>query len=654
MKIFSFLCFIICSYNVIAQNTCETSLPFCTDTVYNFPAGVNTGSAQSGPNYGCLYTQPNPAWYHLQIQDPGNIIIYMYTSPPQDIDFALWGPFSDPVSPCTAQLTASCTSCPNNTSSSSNYPYGNLVDCSYSYLPTETAHIWGAQTGEWYIMVITNYSNNPTNIIFEQQNSGQPNAGSTNCGILSPPITNNGPLCVGETLQLTANTVQGAIYYWQGPAGFTSNQQNPIITNVTMANAGTYTLSITVGTETSPPVSTIVVIHPNPTISVSNVDVCSGFNATLTASGAQTYVWSNGATTNPLVVTPSATSTYSVTGTDVNGCKNTASAVVTIHPNPDVQVVAEPSVICAGNSSTLTASGADIYTWIEIASNTNPVVVTPAVSTIYTVIGTNTATGCVKEQTVTVEVSPNPIVLFSANPTSGCEPVTVAFEDISGDSDIVQWYWQFGDGENSTIKNPTHTYNFDGSYDVELTVTNLYGCISTLKIDTLINIWAQPVADFYSVPEIGKTYSPVITFYSESIAQFWNWDFGDGNTSTMSPPVVHTYPDIEADYQVTLILSNEFGCSDTVVKIVQIIDDVLTFPNVITPNGDGYNDFFVITNGDKYPNNKLVVFNRWGKIVFEQTNYDNKWDGDSLAEGTYFYIFYYLDNAYNGSLTVIR
>jgi gliding motility-associated-like protein len=105
---------------------------------------------------------------------------------------------------------------------------------------------------------------------------------------------------------------------------------------------------------------------------------------------------------------------------------------------------------------------------------------------------------------------------------------------------------------------------------------------------------------------------------------------------------------------VTLIVFNDFGCSDTITKVIIIIDDILVFPNVITPNSDGVNDYFEITNSDKYANNVLQVFNRWGKIVFEQQNYDNKWDGGNLADGTYFYIFKYLDNVYNGSLTILR
>jgi gliding motility-associated-like protein len=87
--------------------------------------------------------------------------------------------------------------------------------------------------------------------------------------------------------------------------------------------------------------------------------------------------------------------------------------------------------------------------------------------------------------------------------------------------------------------------------------------------------------------------------------------------------------------------------------ILHTYDIDLVFPNVITPNSDGINDTFVIVNGNEIPNN-LIVFNRWGKKVFEQSNYQNDWDGGNLTEGTYYYIFYYLGKTFESSLSIIR
>ena len=124
-------------------------------------ANTNAGQGELGPNYSCLMTTPNPAWYYLRIDNPGDIYIYMYSTPTVDIDFCCWGPFNDPISPCPYGLTED-----------------KVVSCSYSANASEYCYIpSNAQTGEYYILVLTNYSNQPCNFYFEQRGG----SGSTNC-----------------------------------------------------------------------------------------------------------------------------------------------------------------------------------------------------------------------------------------------------------------------------------------------------------------------------------------------------------------------------------------------------------------------------------------------------------------------------------------
>ncbi|MGE4541293.1 MAG: immunoglobulin domain-containing protein, partial [Bacteroidales bacterium] len=200
-------------------NFCAESDPFCTGEIYSFPAGVDNGSAEPGPDYGCLYTQPNPVWYHMKILVQGDIEITMSSSPEEDIDFICWGPFTDPYSACPNGLTEN-----------------KIVDCSFSTSDIEVCDLTNTLQGEYYILLITNWSNEACDITF-QKTAGN---GETDCSIVPPPIGSNSPVCVGETLQLYADNVSGASYSWTGPNGFTSNQQNPVINNVTMAAAGTY------------------------------------------------------------------------------------------------------------------------------------------------------------------------------------------------------------------------------------------------------------------------------------------------------------------------------------------------------------------------------------------------------------------------------
>lgn len=209
----------------VLNNLCANSNPFCTDNgLYEFPAGVNAGIGEPGPYYSCLGTRPNPAWYYMRILDPGNMDIYMYSTPSVDIDFCCWGPFDDPIEPCPMGLTRE-----------------KVVSCSYSTNWNETCKIRNAQEGEYYILLITNYSNRPCNIHFSKT-SGE---ATTDCTILPPLISYETPTCVGNDLRLSANGTFGSSFSWfQVGSSWTSTEQNPIRHNATLDMSGTYGCAI--------------------------------------------------------------------------------------------------------------------------------------------------------------------------------------------------------------------------------------------------------------------------------------------------------------------------------------------------------------------------------------------------------------------------
>jgi len=176
------LAFILSFYG-FSQNlndSCIQSLQVCSGITYTYPLNINTAT-ENGPNYGCLFSQPNPAWFFLKVASAGDFIFNIVSPTGNDVDFVCWGPFTSPTSPCLADLTANCTQCPNNTQDSLFYPSGNIVDCSYDPAATETMHIRNAQPNEIYIILITNYSNQQGTVYFHQSNYGQPNAGVAEC-----------------------------------------------------------------------------------------------------------------------------------------------------------------------------------------------------------------------------------------------------------------------------------------------------------------------------------------------------------------------------------------------------------------------------------------------------------------------------------------
>ena len=333
-------CYLFVTYTIItlflsitaaAQgNTCAEVQPFCTDSGVTFPAGVDVPDASitdPGNNYGCLGTQPNPAWYYLQIAEDGPIDILQTNSNTVDVDFALWGPFSS-VSDASEQ----CGS------------LGEPIDCSYSPSPVETITIADNQIGDVYILLITNFSNQPTEINAVQDNG----TGATNCSILcglnaeiEAPlwVCNDGTLNLNVTVDsIDANTT----YAWTGPNGFTSTSQTPSITNMGVAQSGEYSVVVTIGDcYTDPVTATINVLNPAvlPTV---NSPVCTGstiefVTAAVQVSPATVFNWTgpNGFTgSGQLLSVPNATATmngtYTVVANDAGCLSQPASVEVAV------------------------------------------------------------------------------------------------------------------------------------------------------------------------------------------------------------------------------------------------------------------------------------------------------------------------------------
>ncbi len=639
------------------NSNCLSADPFCTGTTYNFPAGVNAGTGQTGPDYGCLYSTPNPAWYYMQVANNGVITIYMSSTPQHDIDFICWGPFTSPTAPCVSQLTSA-----------------NTVDCSYSTSWNETCDIPNAVSGQYYMLLITNYSNSACNIIFSQSGG----TGTTNCGIVAPPITGD-TVCVGESIHLTVtNPTPNATYSWTGPGGFTSTQMNPTIPNATPANAGTYSLVITVGIQVSPAVTTTVVVNPNPTITVANQLICQGGAALVTASGGSSYAWNTGSISNPLIVAPTATTTYTVTGTSTMGCSGTSSAVVTVKPNPTI-TINQPS-ICEGSTATLTASGAATYSWNN-ASVSNPLMVNPVSTTTYTVTGTDIQ-GCVGTGSATVTVF-SPTVVSAAD-VSICRGQTASVIGSGG----VSYLWSNGSTSNPLLVSPASTNSYSvtitnangctgtasavvtvnllpvvsssvtNSYcgqnngtasatggtkyswsngDTTATITDVFAGTYTLSVsngfcDTVVTVVVpadpKPEASFSALPQEMYLYDGDFIFTNTSKnSVLWEWSFGDGK-ETSSFNATHAYEQVGV-YVVTLYVEDFHGCQDSTILLVEVKDSPgMYIPNSFTPNGDGKNDtWFPVTYLYDPEEYDLKIFDRWGKQMFGTTDINAKWNG---------------------------
>lgn len=229
--------------------------------------------------------------------------------------------------------------------------------------------------------------------------------------------------------------------------------------------------------------------------------------------------------------------------------------------------------------------------------------------------------------TLTAQISVN----FKADTTMVCPNFLIQFTDLSVGDTVFNWQWDFGDGNTSTQKNPTHAYSNPGFYTVKLTASSSNATQTKTKNNYI------HVRDF---PEAALNYTdtlflPSYTFYfsrqilnNDSYPYFYFWSFDQSPYLKGDTFAIHTFPS-KGPHTTSLIVKAGAGCHDT-VNVEVNVKDTLVASNIFTPNGDGMNDVFIVkTNG--YNNFTLEIFNKWGAIVYSVTAKRLYWDGYSSA-----------------------
>ncbi|MDP4684417.1 MAG: PKD domain-containing protein, partial [Crocinitomicaceae bacterium] len=304
--------------------------------------------------------------------------------------------------------------------------------------------------------------------------------------------------------------------------------------------------------------------------------------------------------------------------------------------NPLPNVFAGNNItICEGQTVTLTGSGALNYTWNN--GVLNGVQFTPTIgTTTYTVTGTSAA-GCIATDQVDVLVNPNPVISFNPDITSGCVPVTVNFTNTTPNSSNCVWTISNGTVLTGCGTVPV-TFNQGGCYDVTLTTTSTNGCISSLTANDLVCVEDYPIAGFSTDNVIVSTLDTEVNFTNTSLdATTYEWSFGDGSAGSTDIDATHTYPDFESgNYVVTLVAMSPLGCADTAYATIIVQEEILFYvPNTFTPDDDDYNPIFqpVFTAGFDPYDYTLLIFNRWGEIIFESRNAAIGWNGTYGSNG---------------------
>jgi len=251
-----------------------------------------------------------------------------------------------------------------------------------------------------------------------------------------------------------------------------------------------------------------------------------------------------------------------------------------------------------------------------------------------------------------------PIADFSVAPDTLCQGTNNVFTDLSSapNSTITGWSWNFGDGSGSSQKNPTKRYINPGNYDVKLTVTNAVGCTSEVYTDKVI-VYLQPVID--AGPSFVVPLGTAVKFNPKandsSVLRFsWSPPSDFTNPNVLRPTLVAMR---SQTYTLTAIGQGNCMATDTVaVKILKPVN----IPNSFTPNRDGINDTWVITNLIDYPGSTVEVYNRYGQQVYFSKGYSKPWDGSFKGEVLPFATYYYIITLKNGlepltgSVTILK
>ena len=461
-------------------------------------------------------------------------------------------------------------------------------------------------------------------------------------------------ICYGDQAILTATG--GVEYEWS------TGETTQTIT-VTPGTTSTYYVIVSDGCSDEDTV--IVFVNPLPNIQANAASdiICYGDSVYLSSSGGDTYFWeSNPAdpsligqetSPNPLVA-PLVTTVYTVTGTDLNSCENTSSFGVVVRDMLHSTFNLSLNAVCEGEITNVNYTGNALasanYVWnfdggIITGSGQGPYDVywnSTGYKTISLIVYQD---GCESEQTIdSVLINLTPEVDFSAFENSGCVPFEVEFIDNSLDVlPDAEYSWDFGDGNFSIEKNPFHIFEQLGDYNIMLNISN-NGCDDEKTIEGLIKVHPNPQADFSLYPTLTSIENPVISFSDNSSGDpvSWLWDLGDGNTSAESN-FYHTYSDT-GTFVVKLLISNMFGCTDSLFKNVIIKPHPKIFaPNAFSPNGDGLNDIFnVKANGiEEF---SMSIYSRWGEMIFFTNDIGEGWDGKDAPVGTYVYYIAYKNN----------
>ncbi len=458
--------------------------------------------------------------------------------------------------------------------------------------------------------------------------------------------------CFNETSgAATVSAMGGSLPYQYNWDAQTQNQTGQTASNL---GIGIYRVTLTdgVGCRVSIPVEILDLSGGQIFTVVSNDDtLCpnDSYNLTASASGGNggpyTYDWNNGwGSGENINVTVSNSTLYQVVAYDKDGCPSLPDSVylnVRVF-NPDSLLI-DAENVCQGSTSNIEASyqgtlGPYTYTWNNgLPSGNGPHSVTILDTTIYSVTVTDQCNNQVVNQR-TIFAYPYPTIRNNGL-LSGCQPFSLSLSDSATNPDVDFYQWEMGDGTTYNTPSINHTYNEANTFVIQLSMASIYGCTTNFDTTALVTVHPKPQANCSATPIITDTDNPDVTFTTDFYSSYF-WDFGDLSTqadTSISKTDVYTYQDT-GNYLAQVYVATEFNCKDTCEVIVRVNPAIsIKTPNVFTPNPNGPNGgvydktnpsnevFFPFT--DYVTEFHMLIFSRWGEIMFETFDINIGWDG---------------------------
>lgn len=413
-----------------------------------------------------------------------------------------------------------------------------------------------------------------------------------------------------------------------------------------------------------------IYVLPNPTFSADpvceNTEMLFANNSSI-PYGSMTYDWDfagQGTATNThprFTFNGNGDFNVQLKATSNFGCSDSITTPVTVYPEPIAAFTVAD--VCIGevsnfvDNSTLSAGSIVERLWdfgdLSYSTGGNPTkLYANANETGYNVsLRVVSNRGCENTVTGSAIVWPLPTVDITSDRDAFCDGDSVTLTANTTSPGNVTFFWS----TDPRVNGRTLTVNTAGWYTVVATADPARGgCINRDSI--LITVWANPIANAGPDQTINKGANAQLTgsggvFYSWTPATYLD------NPNTDMPLAV----DMRETTRYILTVTDDNGCTDSDTVLITVIDDFNLIPyNVITPNGDGDNDTWIVDNIQAYPDAKVSIFNRYGMTVFEGTNYQNDWDGtyndNELPDGAYYYIITSeaFDKVWKGSINLIR